>query len=195
MQVIFVFILIFINYGISYSDISTLRLFPSFIKVDFTIPVEIQESTKKNKKEQTETTSQTFDKLIRVINSVPLISNNMSLVFYNEENEIIDQILITNSGQPAPQFITFMDRSSNRKFQGKLDLYQIPKNAFSFSIAITDADNKIVNLVKHDLFDQNNSVLLSDYYKLYSQKKILLQFEVVGQEDNLRVVIGAFTIS
>ncbi|MGL4394801.1 MAG: hypothetical protein ACRCS8_06225 [Brevinema sp.] len=186
----------------SYAAIKNVPVYPSGIKVSFrgeqTIITEepLVEKRKRKKPRMVVTTNvQTVatPRMIRVINSVKGIQANENLAFiiYDAEDKAIEHHIITNTTQPSPTYIFFMDRQTGRDFKGKLDIKFLPENAHSFSVAIIDKKNNITHQTSHEAYNKNKKILVSDYKKT-GRNKTMLQFEVLGTAEKTLTRIAAF---
>lgn len=205
-----------------YANISQIPLYPSGISVEFKTPKKIipqiealEDNSKakksklrklKKKKEQqveenlskksveTSTEFEKFSRFIRVINSTDNVEEDLqvALIFFDTNNNIIEKNIITNTVKPSPKYIFFMDRQTGRSFKGKLDIYYIPEDASSLSVAILDEDNNIIKQTTHPGYNKDHQIKISDYNKIGGNNKVMLQFEILGSSNTLLTRIAAF---
>ncbi len=197
------FLGLLLNPFVMYSDISKIKIYPSGITVNFNAPpktIVVEKSVKKPwyKKntapiEPAIISTDKFKKFIRVINSIKHSEDTtLKLVFYDNINEVISEEVITNSIKPSPKHIFFIDRNSDRNFQGVLDIYHIPENAQYFLIGFFNKDNIRISTVSHPDFGKDNKIQILDYNKLSPNRPTMLQIELLGQKQNILTRIGAF---
>ncbi len=175
-------------------NIYGIQIFPSGIKVDFTSP---EKPGRKDMLLQTEEDKNTLktDRFIRVINSMLDLPEGefLALVFYNEKQKIEGYHIISNSTMPGYDRVFFIDRNSDKNFLGLNDIYSIPKNTVTFGLAIVDTKGKILQQnFKHPDFDENGQVSLEKLFDLSSDKRLMLQYEVVGTYKDPFIKLGAF---
>ncbi|MGL4677736.1 MAG: hypothetical protein ACRCWI_08770 [Brevinema sp.] len=207
-------LLLFIS-NVLHADISKLQLIPSGIKVKFDVPPLIEEkeappqkklsrwAARKAKKEAEKKQQQQeevpipqlvrFTRFIRVINAVTLNAEEyLTIDFYDNNNKLISQQIITNTPKPSPNNIFYMDRNTGRRFQGFIDHYHIPKNTSYFQIGIYNKNKELIYYAEHPDFTKKTQIPITQYNALGSKKAVMFQIEVLGQSDKTLTRIGAF---
>lgn len=189
---LFLFILSLVIVGESHA----IQIFPSGINVEFVSPKKATWKTKLlQSEEQREEKSLSTDRVIRVINSMSEIPEDMflALVFYNHKNKAVGYEIVKESSKPGSDKIFFIDRNTGRNFQGKLDIYGVPKKAETFALALVNKRGKVqVQNFTHPDFDENGQISIEKLYQLPSKKNLMLQYEVLGTGDKPNVKLGAF---
>jgi len=189
MNYILLFLLCIIS-NTFYASLSQVPVYPSSIKVSFIAPSKLvfkdnnkrrSRRKKKNEKVISNTIPFKVNKFIRVINSISDIpdSYSLALVFYDSNNNIININSVTNSQKPSPTYIFYMDRKSNRKFQGMRDIYHIPRDAFSYNISILDTNINIILSTEHEYYD-DKVFLIDNFVNIHKNNNLMLQFEITG---------------
>lgn len=178
------------------TDSFAIQLFPSGIKVSFESPSKPHRKNKllQNDKLREEKSLKT-DRIIRVINGITDIPKKtfLAMVFYNHKSKIIGHQIITNSEKPSVNNIFFIDRNSGKKFQGKFDIYSIPKKSVSFALAFVNKRGKVIQQnFTHPDFGENNMITLEQLYNIPSKKNLMLQYEVNGTYEQPNVKLAAF---
>ena len=204
---IFIFLGFLLNPFFIHADISKIRMFPSGISVSFEAPAKViikeeeaprKRSWRRKKEEVVEPlpeviTMEKFTKFIRIINSIkPNDDNKVKLVFYNDEDEVVAEEIVTNSTQPSAKYVFFIDRNSRRNFQGLLDVYHIPDNAKYFLVGVFDKNNTLIATASNPDFGTDNKIQLLNYYALSPNQPSMLQIELLGKEQNILTRVGAF---
>ncbi|MGL5955681.1 MAG: hypothetical protein ACRC0X_03640 [Brevinema sp.] len=207
-------LLLFISTTI-HADISKLQLIPSGIKVKFEASPLIEEKEEKQKKrlsrraarkaeeerlKQAELAALTpppqlvrFTRFIRIINAIPLNEGEyLTIDFYNDNNKLISQQIVSNTTKPSPHNIFYMDRNTGRFFQGLFDNYHIPKDTSNFQIGIYNKNKELINYAEHPDFSKKTQIPISQYNKLAPTREIMLQIEILGQSDKILTRVGAF---
>lgn len=178
------------------TNIFSIQLFPSGISVSFESPSKPNwKSILLQPEELRKEKSLKTDRIIRVINGITDIPNKtfLGLVFYNKKNKVVGYQIITNSEKPLVNNIFFIDRNTGRNFQGKLDIYAIPKKAESFALAFVNKRGKVLKQnFTHPDFEEDNKISLDTLYNLPSTKNIMLQYEVIGTFEQPNVKLAAF---
>ncbi len=178
--------------SMTYADISKVQPYPSEITVTFDAleVIEIPEKISRKERRKYESIKPeviSYQRFIRIINSLDLKSGEeVSLNFYDIDDKLISKNIITNTTEPTPKYIFFMDRDSGRNFKGFLDTYHIPSNAHYFQIV---ANNKVVT---HPDFEKKDKVLISQYQISKDSRKLMVQVELLGTSSNILARLGIF---
>ncbi len=176
------------------TNIYGIQIFLSGIDVDFVSP---EKPHRRNMLLQVEENDESLetDRFIRVINGMLDLPEDeyLALVFYDETQRVEDYHIITNSTMPTPDRIFHIDRNSGKYFLGLSDIYSVPKTTFSFGLAVVTKKGKIIHTnFTHPDFDKNGQITLKELYTLPSDKKLMLQYEVIGTYDKPFIKLGAF---
>ncbi len=178
----------------SYADISQLRTYPSEITITFdaleVIKIPEKASARERKRYEAMTPEMiSYERFIRVVNAL-VDDGDVNLEFYDKNDRLLEQKAITNSSQPSPKYIFFMDRDSGRKFNGVRDVYMIPDNAHYFQIVVRNGKEK--HIATHPDFQNSDKVLISQYEGISAIRKVMMQVELLGTKTNITTRLGLF---
>ena len=188
-----------------YADISTLRAYPASIKASFIVPekIKVPEETdykkkrrKRGKKEELVAPAMIqHNRFIRIVNTLSLEKKQYTaILFYDENNTLIEKKIVLDTDKPSPEYISFMDKTSYNNFKGKLDVYDIPEEAEYFIFAVIDEEDNIIATANHENFNNNNQVQIVNFQKIRPADRAILQVELLGTKENLFTRVGIFHI-